>query len=87
MNKLYQQLQQGLAEDLPQYKNSILGDLITKTTNTQNNNDDSSDTNCTSHNNCLNEQEIQSICLTLISAGLDTPLSLNYLFGILSHLK
>lgn len=88
MNKLYQQLQQGLAEDLPQYKNSILGDLITKTTNTQNNNDDSSDTNCTSHNNCLNEQEIQSICLTLISAGLDnTPLSLNYLFGILSHPK
>ena len=87
MNKLYQQLQQGLADDLPQYKNSILGDLTTKTKN-RNDNGESGGMNCISRNNCLDEQEIQSICLTLISAGLDnTPLSLNYLFGILSHPK
>ncbi|KAI3406654.2 hypothetical protein KGF56_000500 [Candida oxycetoniae] len=36
--------------------------------------------------NLLTDQEIHSICLTLISAGLDnTPLNLNYLLGVFSQ--
>ncbi|CAI5759118.1 unnamed protein product [Candida verbasci] len=36
-------------------------------------------------NESLTVEEIQSVCLTLVSAGLDnTPLNLNYLFGVIS---
>ncbi|EMG48205.1 phacA Phenylacetate 2-hydroxylase [Candida maltosa Xu316] len=68
MKKLFDKLQQGLADDDSRYVNSILGQLIL------------------SNNHQLNDQEIQSICLTLVSAGLDnTPLNLNYLLGVLSQ--
>lgn len=72
MDQLYNRLQNGLAENDPNITNSILGQLIL---NNDNNN-----------SNSLTSQEIQSICLTLVSAGLDnTPLNLNYLIGILSQ--
>ncbi|RLV90701.1 Phenylacetate 2-hydroxylase [Spathaspora sp. JA1] len=71
MKKLYECLLRGIEQNDDDCINSIIGDLVFKQSSSV---------------SALAESEIQSICLTYVSAGLDnTPLNLNYLIGILSQ--